>query len=215
MELGQLLKQARNEAAMTQEQAAESLGVSRQTVSNWENGKTFPDIISVIKMSDLYSVSLDRLLKEEEPVKKTYREFLEESTNTVKSRDRQSKLILGCVTIGIWALSVILFFVLESGAGGAGYSLAISWAVLPIVFFCASFVMGLNDYFGKWKWLAVPLFGIMHALSGSITSIQTEEAVYRAVVWPDLMKLPVGMAIALIGIGIGMLIRKKNAGRDA
>ena len=101
MELGQLLKQARNEAAMTQEQAAESLGVSRQTVSNWENGKTFPDIISVIKMSDLYSVSLDRLLKEEEPVKKTYREFLEESTNTVKSRDRQSKLILGCVTIGI------------------------------------------------------------------------------------------------------------------
>ena len=33
-------------------------------MSNWENGKTYPDIISVIKMSDLYDISLDHLLKE-------------------------------------------------------------------------------------------------------------------------------------------------------
>ena len=36
-----------------------------QIMSNWENGKTYPDIISVIKMSDLYDISLDHLLKEE------------------------------------------------------------------------------------------------------------------------------------------------------
>jgi DNA-binding XRE family transcriptional regulator len=45
MEISALIKKSRNESGMTQEQAAESLGVSRQTVSNWENGKSYPDII--------------------------------------------------------------------------------------------------------------------------------------------------------------------------
>lgn len=62
MEIGNKLKKARNEKGITQEQAAEFLGVSRQTISNWENNKSYPDIISVIKMSDFYAVSLDILL---------------------------------------------------------------------------------------------------------------------------------------------------------
>ena len=37
--------------------------VSRQTISNWENGKSLPDILSVIRMSELYQISLDELLK--------------------------------------------------------------------------------------------------------------------------------------------------------
>ena len=61
MDIGTKIKEARLSAQLTQEQAAEQLGVSRQTISNWENNKTYPDIISVIKMSDLYEVSLDRL----------------------------------------------------------------------------------------------------------------------------------------------------------
>lgn len=65
MDIGTKIKNARLAAKLTQEQAAEGLGVSRQTMSNWENGKTYPDIISVIQMSDLYDISLDHLLKEE------------------------------------------------------------------------------------------------------------------------------------------------------
>ena len=51
MEIGAKIKSARNEAKLSQEQAAERLGVSRQTVSNWETGKSYPDIVSVIRMS--------------------------------------------------------------------------------------------------------------------------------------------------------------------
>ncbi len=65
MDIGKKIQEARLKAKLTQEQSAEALGVSRQTISNWENEKTYPDIISVVKMSDLYSISLDRLLKEE------------------------------------------------------------------------------------------------------------------------------------------------------
>ena len=44
MDIGSKIKNARNKAGFTQEQTAESLGVSRQTISNWENGKNQPDL---------------------------------------------------------------------------------------------------------------------------------------------------------------------------
>ena len=62
-DIGCKIKAARIEKKLTQEQVAELLGVSRQTISNWENEKSYPDIISVIKMSECYDVSLDYLLK--------------------------------------------------------------------------------------------------------------------------------------------------------
>ena len=59
MELNTKLKEARSHAGLTQEEVAEAIQVSRQTISNWETGKFYPDIISVIKLSDLYAISLD------------------------------------------------------------------------------------------------------------------------------------------------------------
>lgn len=63
MEIKELIRNARTENGFTQEKAAEELCVSRQTISNWENGKSLPDILSILKMSDLYHISLDELLK--------------------------------------------------------------------------------------------------------------------------------------------------------
>lgn len=85
MEIGAKIKEARTRTGLTQEQAAEALGVSRKTVSNWENEKTYPDIVSVVKMSDLYAVSLDRLLKDGEGGSE-YLDYLGDSTDTVRSR---------------------------------------------------------------------------------------------------------------------------------
>jgi len=102
-DIGSKIKSARLEKKLTQEHVAELLGVSRQTISNWENEKSYPDIISVIKMSDCYEVSLDYLLKGEQTMK-TYYEYLEESTNVVKSNTNRNKIIIK----GKWALT--LFF---------------------------------------------------------------------------------------------------------
>ena len=71
-DIGSKIKAARIEKKLTQEQVAELLGVSRQTISNWENEKSYPDIISVIKMSECYNISLDYLLKGEEKMKNYY-----------------------------------------------------------------------------------------------------------------------------------------------
>ena len=50
MRIADRIKNARIQKEYTQEQAAENLLVSRQTISNWENGKTLPDIIIIISM---------------------------------------------------------------------------------------------------------------------------------------------------------------------
>lgn len=97
MNIGTKIKNARTSANLTQEQVAEALDVSRQTVSNWENEKTYPDIVSVIKMSDLYNISLDHLLKEE----KSMSDYLEESTNTVRSKNKRFMIILFATYLGI------------------------------------------------------------------------------------------------------------------
>lgn len=65
MELGKLLKNARNDTGLSQEELAKKIGVSRQTISNWENSRSYPDIGSLIKLSDLYGLSLDAMLKED------------------------------------------------------------------------------------------------------------------------------------------------------
>lgn len=61
MEIEKKLKEARANAGLTQEQVAERIIVSRQTISNWERGKSLPDIVSIMKLSDLYQISLDEL----------------------------------------------------------------------------------------------------------------------------------------------------------
>ena len=62
MNLGNSLFQARKKCGLSQEDVAEKLGVSRQTVSKWETDETVPDIRQSKKMAVLYHVSLDELI---------------------------------------------------------------------------------------------------------------------------------------------------------
>ncbi len=65
MEISQRLQNRRKEIQLTQEEVAEKIHVSRQTISNWETGRTLPDIKSLVMLSDIYEISLDKLLKED------------------------------------------------------------------------------------------------------------------------------------------------------
>lgn len=63
MQLGHAIAQIRKERGLTQEAFAKMYNVTRQTVSNWENEKSYPDLSTVVKISDEFNVSLDVLLK--------------------------------------------------------------------------------------------------------------------------------------------------------
>ena len=62
--LGKKLTEIRKENKMSQEEFAELFNVSRQTVSAWENSKSYPDIETLIRISEKFNISLDILLKE-------------------------------------------------------------------------------------------------------------------------------------------------------
>lgn len=63
MEVGNQIKKYRQSINLTQEELAEKIYVTRQTVSNWENGKNYPDLNSLIMLCDLLNISLDILVK--------------------------------------------------------------------------------------------------------------------------------------------------------
>ena len=63
MELGGQIKRHRTRLGLSQEELADRIFVTRQSVSNWENGRTYPDLQSLLRLSDLFGLSLDELIK--------------------------------------------------------------------------------------------------------------------------------------------------------
>ena len=213
MEIGSKIKNARNEKGLTQEQAAELLGVSRQTVSNWENDKSYPDIISVIKMSDIYSVSLDHLLKEERSVKQTYQEFLEESTNTVKAKRDLGKTILIAAYFVVWTAVMIVFWTVK-GPATAGLDIVLRWILLPLLLLFSTATVSRNDYWGKGNWFCV-LCGAITFLTVPYTeyAVGTDTAAFTFR-FPNFPYMAIGAIVSLCGLGIGVMLRKASAKRS-
>jgi len=65
MDFAENLKGLRHQHGMTQADVAAELHVSRKTISSWENGRTYPDLATLVTVSDVYQVSLDTLLKKD------------------------------------------------------------------------------------------------------------------------------------------------------
>lgn len=63
MEIGKQIKKYRMQMGFSQEELSEKVFVSRQTISNWENNKNYPDVKSLLLLSSLFNVSLDILVK--------------------------------------------------------------------------------------------------------------------------------------------------------
>ncbi|WP_434291346.1 helix-turn-helix domain-containing protein [Clostridium botulinum] len=77
MDISKQIKKYRLDSKLSQEDLAEKVFVTRQTISNWENGKNYPDINSLVLLSTLFGVSLDILVKGD----------LEEMKEEIKTED--------------------------------------------------------------------------------------------------------------------------------
>ncbi len=204
MNIGSKLKKARIKAGMTQEHVAEQIGVTRQTMSNWENSKCYPDIRSVVALSDLYEISLDELLKEDSQLM----EYLEESTDVVKSRQKLSRLILILAYVAIWAL-VIMTFWLGGRTDAMGFSLVNFYLILPASTIIISIFIGSSDGWSNCKWLMLLFFGLMNMLAPYATfslanMISLQFSLLR---WPDLSGMLPGILCGALGMGIGSLMK--------
>ena len=106
--IGTFLKELRKEKELTQEQLAETLNVSRRTVSRWETGSNMPDLDLLVEMADLYQVDLRELLNGErkneqmnEEMKETVLQVAEYSN---AEKQRSTKIVRVYFVLGILAL---------------------------------------------------------------------------------------------------------------
>lgn len=110
MELGRKILEIRKTHNMTQEDFAEKYSVTRQTISNWENSKSYPDIETLVKISDDFNISLDVLLKED-------RKVVEDISKDQKNSKNYKNIILGFVTVlAICMVAFIVYFGVYSKA---------------------------------------------------------------------------------------------------
>ena len=138
MEIHKKLKEARTKSGLTQEQVAEKVMVSRQTISNWENGKSLPDIVSVMNLSDLYQISLDESLKGDQKM----REKMKKDATIFKTNKR---LIM---TTGMIVLAVVVIYLVSFFIGGAFKEFcdaALIWVLMGIGIACATVYLSQKE----------------------------------------------------------------------
>ncbi|MDT2813373.1 helix-turn-helix domain-containing protein [Vagococcus carniphilus] len=128
MDISTKLKDKRKQVGLTQEQIAQKLHVSRQTISNWETGKSIPDIYSLVELSNIYDISLDNLIKEDVVMMKELK------------KENQEKKILnsGIIISGVGILMMLLSILIpndhiQSFCNGFGVGLLITGSTVLIL----------------------------------------------------------------------------------
>ncbi len=133
--IGTFLKELRKEKDLTQEQLAETLNVSRRTVSRWETGTNLPDMDILIELSDLYEVDLRELLNGERKNGKMNEEMKETVLQVAEygnaEKQRVTKVVLVFFILGIAALCANLAMdVFEiGGTFGSGFLKGVTYGV--------------------------------------------------------------------------------------
>ena len=98
MEVGGRIRELRTERGMSQDDLAARVYVSRQTISSWENGKTYPDVQSLLLLSEIFGASVDSLIKGDV---ETMNETIDRDIETMK---RLSYVMLGFLLLMIAAM---------------------------------------------------------------------------------------------------------------
>lgn len=100
MDIGKIIKEERTKRNLTQEQLAQEFFVTRQLISKWENGKSYPDLDQVVKLSNYFELTLDYLLKEDQQ--------MVQELNLTTHRKRIGLVLIALLTILSISLSTIL-----------------------------------------------------------------------------------------------------------
>lgn len=112
MTLGEKIQQLRKASGISQEQLAEQLDVSRQSISKWELNESLPDIKKLIMLSELFSVSIDELLKDNSSAQAVSHN--ESKNSTILIEVAKLNLAHRQITMGIQTVIVgLIMFILE------------------------------------------------------------------------------------------------------
>ena len=115
MNLSNKIYEMRKAHGLSQEQLAEKLDVSRQSVSKWESGESIPELERLVEISKIFNVTTDYLLKESEVDELTIRtEMLEKQQQALifeaKKKERRRYRLLSCTVVYLAAFALTIIF---------------------------------------------------------------------------------------------------------
>jgi len=205
MTLGEKLKQARSDHALTQQAVAQQVTVSRQTISSWETGKSYPDIDSLVALSNLYGLTLDTLIKEDTGML----HYLRKSEIMTRLRPiRQAMLILNSLFV------VILIFFLPSRLGG-GILIAAVLANLAGFAYLQRFEEALSDLpIWEQRWQRGWLPGLLGSLAATGALIATNWWSVSAAVASNLVSITWVGWLTLLLIWMGHVVGRLKQQED-
>lgn len=210
MTIGEKLRTARDRAELTQEEAALRLGVSRQTVSNWENDRSYPDLAATITLGELYGLTLDELVKEDAQMT----QHLKDTADTAKSQRALARLVLIAVYLLIWTFSVGFFWVAAGPTDAMGYGLVFLWLVLPAATVVISFFVGRGGEWREVRWLMLLFFGVFYMLAPYATFTWANISAFGEFRLPDPVDLLPGILCSALGMALGTAARRWSRRRE-
>ena len=199
----------RKKNGWSQEELADKLGVSRQSVSKWEGAQSVPDLQRILEMSRLFGVSTDYLLKDEEGIRqpeetedtgKSMRRVSMEEANEFLSfnEDFSRKISIGCLIctlcpvplMGIMALQKAGIIPLaEDPAGALGIVILLAIVAISLIFFIPSGIAA-----SKWEWLEKEVFDTEYGVDGMV---RAKDEKFRK---KFISAITSGVVVAMIGV---------------
>ncbi|HCZ39889.1 helix-turn-helix domain-containing protein [Brochothrix thermosphacta] len=134
---GEKLKMLREQTDITQEEVSQKLNVTRQSVSNWENNKNYPDLTTLVTLSQLYNISLDDLLKDENNVVKSMKTEL----NSYRSSELIKLIIFSVLAFLLPIIGIVFGILLLCTKKRVEYyriakiigTISLIWQAVPII----------------------------------------------------------------------------------
>ena len=213
----------RKKNGWSQEELADKLGVSRQSVSKWESAQSVPDLQRILEMSKLFNVSTDYLLKDEvesrpseqsaeESGKEIRRVSMEEANTFLRENDSfAGKIAKGCLIcilcpvplLGVMALQKQGILPLdETPAGALGMILLLAMVAISLIFFIPAAMTHT-----KWEWLENEIFDTEYGVDGLVKSKSEkfQGSFVRAITVGTVLVL-----FGVISLFAGAVINEKN-----
>ena len=147
MTLGEKIYELRTRNNLSQGDLANELNVSRQSISKWENGNSTPDLEKIVKLAEIFNVSLDELIKNEEK-EETIINNTPEPNITPPPKTEEKKIGKGLLIAGV--ISIFVFLLL--GLGITGLFIAIPLFACSIIYYKAK-----SNHFLYCLWAIIPL----------------------------------------------------------
>lgn len=146
MTLGEKIYELRTQHNLSQGDLANELNVSRQSISKWENGNSTPDLEKIVKLAEIFNISLDELIKNEEKEETIINTH--EQVSATKPNSREKKIGKGLLIAGV--ISIFVFLLL--GLGITGLFVAIPLFACSIIYYKAK-----SNHFLYCLWAIIPL----------------------------------------------------------